>query len=179
MSEQIDEDKLVVSAIANAKRGDPDSFVWLIEQYLPFLSSTIGRLVPQDAIEDVAQEVLIRAYQSIPNYQPKAQFRWWLRTIAVRASLDYWRIERRIERNAREFEEHSSNGEPNSQSEAALLDLERFLSRLCPEDRMLVTLVFLEDRSHKEVAKLLGISLAAVKVRCFRLRKKIRSSFMI
>ena len=63
--------------------------------------------------------------------------------------------------------------EKNSQKEAVEL-LGRALHRLSPEDRMALEMVYLDGLSGKEAAVLLGWSVANVKIRLFRARKKLR-----
>ena len=61
----------------------------------------------------------------------------------------------------------------------ALMDLERFYATLSADDRAIFTLAFLDDRPQREIAELLGISLAATKLRCFRLKQKARQWFIL
>lgn len=63
--------------------------------------------------------------------------------------------------------------ETGSQREAKEL-LDWALGKLSPEDRMVLELVYLEDLSMKEAAGLLGWSVANVKVRSFRSRRKLK-----
>lgn len=53
--------------------------------------------------------------------------------------------------------------------------LEWALSKLAPEDRMVIELVYLEGYSGREAANLLGWSVSNVKVRSFRLKRKLKS----
>ena len=53
--------------------------------------------------------------------------------------------------------------------------VERLLSQLAPPDRLVVTLLDLEQRSVKEIAQLTGWSVTLVKVRAFRARRKLRA----
>ena len=160
-------------AILNAQKGDNDSFEWIIRRHLPFISEEITKFCPRSAVEDVAQEVLIRAYQALPKYKESGAFRWWLKRITTRACLDYWRAARRSEKVTRAYSEDFGQGSLTPQ-ETLLCDLDRFMGQLSADDRMVFTLACLEDRPHNEIAALLGISLVAAKVRCFRLKQKMR-----
>jgi len=67
--------------------------------------------------------------------------------------------------------------QPDSASEnaaAARLLVERVLSQLSPPARLVITLLEIEDRSVKEIAKLTGWSVPLVKVRAFRARAEMR-----
>ena len=63
--------------------------------------------------------------------------------------------------------------EESDRQKEALEILESALSRLSAADRMVIELVYLEGNSHKETADLLGWSVANIKIRTFRARKKL------
>lgn len=164
--------------VRKAQNGDGGAFEQLMRDHLPFLSREIGKHCPPDALEDIAQNILMRAYQALPDYQDCGSFRWWLKTITTRACLDYWRSIRRSEKIDRAYQETRPQTAKIS-DETLRIDLERFLSQLSASDRMVFTLAFLEDRPHNEVAELLGISVTATKVRCFRLKQKAKHWFEV
>ncbi len=167
--------------IEKARNGDRDSFEYLASQHLSFISREIAKVCPANSIEDVAQEVLIRLYQSLPNYEESGSFSWWLRKIISRACLDFWRSRRRHERICREYADNlMADDKHTTGGDAALLaDLDAFLIELSADDRLVFTLAFLDDLPHREVADLLGITLTATKVRCFRLKQKVRRWFAV
>ena len=167
------EDSRQLDRIRNAQNGDKDSFETLIRQYLPFITEDIARFCPRSTVEDVAQEVLIRAWQALPRYSETGAFRWWLRKITTRACLDYWRGTRRSEKIRQAYSAEVGN-DPRTPDETLLCDLDRFMEQLSAEDRMVFVLAYLEDLPHSEIATLLGITVVAAKVRCFRMRKRVR-----
>jgi RNA polymerase sigma-70 factor, ECF subfamily len=166
--------------IQKAGRGDRNSFEVLAAQYLRFISREIAKVCPTDALSDVGQEVLLRLYQALPKYHHKGSFQWWLKKIISRACLDYWRNERRVERISERYLETSAGQAALPADDNLLLEeLGAFLQTLSADDRVVFNFAFLEDLPHKEVAELLGISQAAVRVRCFRLKRKARKWFKL
>ena len=167
------------AAVRKAQRGDRGEFERIIKAHLSFISREISKLVPRDALEDVAQEVCTRIFRALPRYAERGSFRWWVKRIIGRACLDYWRVERRQERSTRAcaaapLAEDRGVREP---AREVLADLERFLAVLSPADRLVFVLVFLDDRPQRDAAHQLGLSLAALKVRCFRLRRRAKEWF--
>ena len=124
--------------------------------------------------------MLLRVHQGLSSYREKGSFRWWLKRIITRACLDFWRSARRNERIWKAAAEQTDDiADCGHSSNTVLRDLKRFLTVLSAEDRLVFTLVFLEDRPHREVAELMSISVAAVKVRSFRLRRKAKEWFAV
>lgn len=52
--------------------------------------------------------------------------------------------------------------------------LETLLSQLSPDDRLVISLLDLEEQSVKEIARLTGWNIPLIKVRAFRARRKLR-----
>lgn len=143
--------------------------------------------MPYQEVEETAQNVFVRAYQSLPTYKAKGNFKQWLSAIALRSCYDYWRKAYRsrevpmsslTERHQDWLEEAMSEQsdqsfhEKSSQQEAIEI-LDWALGKLSAKDRMVMELVYLEGLSGKEAADLLGWSVANVKIRSLRSRRKL------
>ena len=171
--------------------GRVDDFETLLLRYSPLVWTIVKRHVPAQEVEDVSQEAFVRAFQSLSTYRGRGGgFKPWLSAIAVRTCYDFWRNSYR----SREVpisaitEEHLKWLETvfSEESKQALLEkgavdearevLDWALAKLSPEDRMVIELIYLEGLTGKEAAQLLGWSLANVKVRSFRARKKLESN---
>lgn len=167
--------------------GEVNAFEHLIRRHEKVVLGIAKRHVPPAHVEDTAQDIFIRAYQALPGFKGKASFRQWLSGIAVRACYDFWRKRYRSkevpmsdlsEKHEAWLQEVLSKQGDNALSEhevrkEAMELLDWALCRLSAEDRMVIELVYLEGHSGKEAADLLGWSLANVKVRSFRSRRKL------
>jgi RNA polymerase sigma-70 factor (ECF subfamily) len=125
----------------------------------------------------------------LPGFKQEGSFRQWLSAIAVRTCYDFWRKRYRsrelpmsdltdshqawLEKTLSNQSDKSFH-EKGSEKEAREL-LYWALSKLSARDRMVIELVYLEGLSVKEAAGLLGWSVANVKVRSFRSRKKLET----
>lgn len=167
--------------------GDVNAFERLLKRYEAHVMRIVKKHIPFDKVEEVAQDVFVRAYQSLPNFKGDDRFKQWLSTITIRTCYDFWRKHYRYreipvsslsEKHQVWLEEATATrssqsfDERDSQKEAREI-LDWALDRLSPEDRMVLELVYLEGYSVKEAANLLGWSTAKVKVRSFRSRKKL------
>ena len=173
--------------VARVLEGNVNAFETLLHRHSDLVARIVKRHVPLQDAEEVAQDVFVRIYESLPSFKGKSIFRRWLSSIAVRTCYDYWRkayrcrevVMTQLTEKHQEWLEESVSGESeetrreaDARKEAQDL-LNWALAKMSPEDRMVLELIHLEGLSVKEVAELLGWSLANVKVRSFRARKKM------
>jgi RNA polymerase sigma-70 factor, ECF subfamily len=144
-----------------------------------------GILRRPDDVEDVAQQVFLKAYLGIRRFDQRAAFSTWLYKIAVNECWDYLRKKkvRPLVYEADLSEEQVSRLDgivsadrppegPNDRAEAREL-LERMLDTLPDQDRQLLLLKEVEGFSVQELAEILKLNVNTVKVRLFRARGRI------
>ncbi len=173
--------------ITRVQRGDSEAFGPLVEHYRRRVFSLVHHLVRRhDEVEDLAQEIFIKAYRAIGSYNFESSFGTWLARIAVNHCYDYLRRLRssRIayhwemsEEGVRELEARAESPLPGGLTEedrTALKDLVGKLLERAPEnDRIILTLKELEDYSVEEISELLKLTPSTVKVRLHRARKRM------
>lgn len=171
--------------IAAVLRGDAASFEPLVQKYSPRVFATARRYARRDSeVEDIAQEVWLKAFQKLSSFRGEAPFEHWLMRMTVRTCYDFLRgHQRNREASFSDLSEPESDwldkfaAAPESATEhadAAKLLVERVLEKLSPPARLVITLLEIEDRSVKEIAELTGWSVPLVKVRAFRARAEMR-----
>ena len=171
--------------IAAVLKGDAASFEPLVEKYSPRVFAMARRYARRESeVEDVVQEIWLKAFQKLGSFRGEAPFEHWLMRLAVRTCYDFLRgHQRNRETTFSELSEPESDwldrcvNDPDSASEnaeAARLLVERVLEKLSPAARLVITLLEIEDRSVKEIAELTGWSVPLVKVRAFRARAEMR-----
>lgn len=171
--------------IAAVLGGDPSSFEPLVEKYSPRLFATARRYARRESeVEDIVQEVWAKAYQKLESFRGEAPFEHWLMRMAVRTCYDFLRGHQRNRESSfsdlteEEGEWLEGFGQrPDGASEhadAARQLIGRVLEHLDPEDRLVITLLEIEDRPVKEIAALTGWKVPLVKVRAFRARVQMR-----
>jgi len=171
--------------IAAVLRGDPASFEPLVQRYSPRVFATARRYARREnEVEDIAQEVWLKAFEKLHSFRGEAPFEHWLMRLTVRTCYDFLRAHRRN----REASFSDLSG-PESDwlegfvtqpetaaetAEAAKTLITRALEQLSPAARLVITLLEIEDRSVREIAQLTGWSVPLVKVRAFRARAELR-----
>jgi RNA polymerase sigma-70 factor, ECF subfamily len=178
--EQADAD--LIDAVLN---GDSASFEPLVEKYSPRLFAMARRYARrEDEIEDVVQEIWLKAYQRLGTFRGEAPFEHWLMRLAVRTCYDFLRgHQRNRESSFTELTDEENEWldrfgaapeEAPEDADAARQLVGRMLEELSPDARLVITLLEIEDRSIKEIAELTGWSPTLVKVRAFRARAKMK-----
>jgi RNA polymerase sigma-70 factor (ECF subfamily) len=171
--------------IAAVLKGDAASFEPLVQKYSPRVFATARRYARRESeVEDIAQEVWLKAFSKLSSFRGEAPFEHWLMRMTVRTCYDFLRgHQRNRESSFSELSEPETDwlerfvADPGSAAEdadAAKLLVARVLEKLSPPARLVITLLEIEDRSVKEIAELTGWSVALVKVRAFRARGEMR-----
>ena len=171
--------------IAAVLKGDAASFEPLVAKHSPRVFSTVRRYARRESeVEDIVQEIWLKAFQKLSSFRAEAPFEHWLMRLAVRTCYDFLRgHQRNRETTFSELSEPETDwlerfgAQPESaseNSEAARLLVQRVLEQLSPPARLVITLLEIEDRSVKEIAELTGWSVPLVKVRAFRARAEMR-----
>jgi RNA polymerase sigma-70 factor (ECF subfamily) len=171
--------------IAAVLKGDAASFEPLVEKYSPRVFATARRYARRESeVEDIAQEVWLKAFGKLESFRGEAPFEHWLMRMTVRTCYDFLRgHQRNRESSFSELTEPENDwldrfvAAPEAASDnadAAKLLIERVMKKLSPPARLVITLLEIEDRSVKEIAELTGWSVPLVKVRAFRARAEMR-----
>ena len=171
--------------IAAVLKGNAASFEPLVKKYSPRVFATARRYARRESeIEDIAQEVWLKAFGKLKSFRGEAPFEHWLMRLTVRTCYDFLRRHQRNRESAFSDLTEPENDwlerfvtQPEVVSEnadAARLLVARVLERLSPSARLVITLLEIEDRSVKEIAALTSWSVPLVKVRAFRARAEMR-----
>lgn len=157
--------------IAQCLAGDSSAFDPLVERYERRVFAVCYRytLNREDA-KDLTQDTFVRAYRALRSFRGDSAFPTWLHRIAVNACLSY-KTSPSQKRPMEELDETATDPRPSVEHdlEASLQKdaLRAALERLPEKQRMTVVLKVMEDRTHAEVANLLGSSVGTVKANLF------------
>jgi RNA polymerase sigma-70 factor (ECF subfamily) len=168
--------------IRRSQTGDGEAFGVLIERYKgKVFSLAYGFTRDRTAADDLAQEVFIKAYFSLPRFKAKSEFGTWLYRISVNHAKDYLRKNRSRLRDVslddigeqRLAAADKSQEDIQSEEERRALVL-RVLERLPEKYRTILTLRDIEGMSYEDISRILGLSPGTVDSRLHRARQKLR-----
>ena len=170
------------AAVVDACRaGDPAALRAFVVRYqrvvFAFLSRTLGAGYP---IEDLAQEIFLRAFRALPRFDSAGSARpsTWLLTIASRLVADERRRRRLPTRPLDDAGDVPGPDTPETERRRAALRqaLARAASELPDVQRDVFVLVEFHGLDAREVGRVLGVPEATVKTRLFRARERLRAS---
>jgi RNA polymerase sigma-70 factor (ECF subfamily) len=173
--EQSSDESLISATLA----GDERAFALLVARYKRRIFGLASRFArDSDEVEDICQEVFIKAFENLAAFRHDAPFEHWLTRIAVRASHDALRRRRREKGQSGfddyVFEVRDYAAEARQEARLARELLKWGLSRLKEEERIVITLLELEGYSVREISSLTGWSESNVKVRAHRARQVLK-----
>ncbi len=170
--------------VERARSGDKLAFEELVHLTSPAVYALAYRLVGNEHdARDVVQDTYLKAFKGLRRFKGEASFATWLHRIAVNCAATA--LERRAKARCDHLDdfdeltqlvEHRSDRDPEwaastSDDRGRLVEA---LSELPDQLRLVVVLRDVYDLSHREIAKELGISQAAAKVRLHRARRRLR-----
>jgi RNA polymerase sigma-70 factor (ECF subfamily) len=172
--------------LQRVRESDPEASQELVRELFPLVMKIVrGHLPRRMDPEDLAQIVFVKVFQKIEQFHGDAPFPHWVSRIAVNTCLNELRAEKaRPELRWADLGEDQAEAlqhildradGPTADTQAATRDLaDRLLETLPPRDRLILTLLDLEERTVAEVSEMTGSPEAVVKVRAFRARRKLR-----
>jgi len=176
-------DALVQAAL----RHDEEAARELVRRLYPLVAKMVRSHRPRrTAEEDLCQMIFIKIFQKLSQFSGKVPLEHWVSRIAVNTCLSQIESERvRPElRHADLTEEEeavvknlavsSEELAPDHQLASRQL-VEHLLEFLKPVERLVIDLLYLQGRSVEEIHKITGLGVAAIKVRAFRARQKMKS----
>ncbi|GLX70424.1 RNA polymerase sigma factor [Paenibacillus glycanilyticus] len=121
--------------------------------------------------EDIVQEVFLKAFREIGKYRPTVSFSAWLYKIAYRHCLNSLKRHKGQHRLLSLIKLQW----PSAPSPRTAETADHLLTGLSPEDRQLIILRTLEERSFAEIAELTSVNAVALRKKFERIRKKLRN----
>jgi len=176
----------MADCVRRVRGRDEDAARLFMDRLYPLVVKVVRAHLPRrTSEEDLVQTVFMKVFTHIDQYQGRVPLEHWVSRIAVNTSLNALKAEKcRPEFRWSDLSEETQylleslaaeEGEGMETQGFAARDLLRqLMERLSPADRLVVTLLHLEEKSVAEVRALTGWSAALVKVRAFRARKKLQ-----
>lgn len=161
----------------------------LVEHLYPLVIRIVRSHLPRRvAEEDLAQDIFLKMFTRLAQYQGNVPFTHWVSRIAVTTCIDQLRAQKRrpefrwadLSENEAEVLDNvlsDTSAEAPSDGLAARELVRKLLDQLGPADRTVIQLLDLEQKSVAEIAQLTGWGQSMIKVRAFRARRKLQKLF--
>jgi RNA polymerase sigma-70 factor (ECF subfamily) len=173
--------------VAQSQRGSKPAFEELVRRHQHRVFAVAGGILRRrEDVEDVTQQVFIKAFLSLPRFDQRAAFSTWLYKITVNECWDFLRKKKvrplvyesdLSEEQARQF---NSTAEPSTEAGADPVErldsrqrVESLLKSLDQRDQLMLILKEVDGFSVEEIGEILNLNSNTVKVRLFRARRKM------
>src|SRR5216684_4044145 len=172
--------------VRRGQDGDKEAFEELVRRHQHRVFGVAGGILHRrEDVEDIAQQVFVKAYFSLKRFDQRAAFSTWLYKITVNECWDLLRKRKArplvyesdfSEEQSRQYsaiEREATKGLDTSDRMAMRERLENMLGQLEKRDRAMLILKEVEGFSVEEIAESMGLNANTVKVRLFRARRRI------
>lgn len=172
--------------VARAQADDREAFEELIRRHQQRVFAVAARILrKREDVEDISQQVFVKAFFSLKRFDQRAAFSTWLYKITVNECWDLLRKKkvRPLVYDSDLSEDQSrqvSASDGSRSTEPDILDriearerVDRLLAGLDERDRLMLILKEVEGMSIEEIGEVMDINANTVKVRLFRARKRM------
>jgi RNA polymerase sigma-70 factor (ECF subfamily) len=175
------------SWLGEVRSGNADAARALVDHLYPCIIRIVRGHLPWRMEEtDLAQEIFLKIFKRLDQYQTRTgiPLEHWVSRIALTTCLDALRVEQRrpelrladmseVEVEWMHYLTSDAADTPYSSAGAGEI-VRKLLGQLKSEDRLVLTLLDLEEKSIREISEITGWSQTGVKVRAFRARRRLR-----
>jgi RNA polymerase sigma-70 factor (ECF subfamily) len=180
----------VADCLARVRRQDQDAARSLVEYLYPTVIRIVRRHLPRRAAEeDLAQEIFVKMFEKLDQFQGKVPLEHWVSRIAVNHCLNAlraqkvrpeWRMADLTQEQEAALEAVSARAahDPGPSHLVGASELvELLFAALSPEDRLLMRMLEIDELSINEVRQVTGWSATYIRVRAFRARGRLNKRF--
>jgi len=185
------DDHLLRELVARSLRQDEEAARELVRTLYPLVARLVRAHRPaRSAEEDLCQMIFIKVMQKLSQFSGKVPLEHWVSRIAINTCINQIKAEKArpelreadlseeqaaLVRNMAATEEELAPGRQIASREL----VEQLMKALKPAERLVIDLLYLQQRSIAEIQKIAGWSGALVKVRAFRARQKMKKQMAI
>jgi RNA polymerase sigma-70 factor (ECF subfamily) len=173
--------------IEHCRRGDWRAFADLVDRYQLLVFNLVDRMIFDKAlVEDLAQEVFIRVYQGLPSFRGESRLSTWIYRVAynvciaelerTRPRADFVSIDARGDEVGPRLDLHDDR--QDAEAMLSRIDfswtIQKFLDRLPPRYKAILTLYYLQEMSYEEIGEIMALPLGTVKTHLHRAKQALR-----
>lgn len=179
----------LAGCLTRVRQSDQRAARDLVDHLYPLVIRIVRAHLPRRVQEeDLAQEIFLKMFTRLAQYQGAVPFPHWVSRIAVTTCIDHLRAQKRrpefrwadlSENEAEVLDAVMTNSAdvPANDAMAAHELVHKLLGQLKPDDQLVIRLLDLEQKTIAEIAQLTGWNQSLIKVRAFRARRKLQKLF--
>lgn len=175
--------------VLRCQHDDNKAFDEIVARYKDAIFNYISRMIPgRDDVEDLTQEVFVRAFASLKSFRREANLRTWLYRIATNLCVDKYRRNGAEKRTLESLDYDDPDGElkkldpPDSTHDPERVcvrreiqvEVQKALAKLPDKLRATILLYDMEGMSYEDIAQAMKCPIGTVKSRLFNARMQLR-----
>ena len=172
--------------INKVKQGDPSAYAFLVDKHKRMAYNVALQLMGnREDAQEVAQDAFLKAYQALDGYKGESKFSTWIYRIIYNAAISRLR-KKKLPITSMDDEHTKVDIVGDTQSALNSLKgeerkryLNEAMSKLEDDERVILTLFYLDEKTVDEVSEITGWSSSNVKVKLHRARKRLYSRLQI
>ncbi len=170
------EDQLL-TLILKAREKDQKAQTQLINLFwVDVFSFVMNRVKDENDADEITVSVFSKVLNKLDLFDPNFQFKTWILTIAQNTIIDFWRRKNRENEDASDGLENVKNEFARSPEELMISEEDqqkiiKIIETMDAKNQDIIRLRFFEEKSIKEIAEELNLSVANTKVRIMRAKK--------
>ncbi|MFN8253081.1 MAG: sigma-70 family RNA polymerase sigma factor [Ferruginibacter sp.] len=157
-----------------------DQFIAVIDAHKGILYKIVNSYCKESSERnDLIQEIYLQLWKAFENYKTDFKYSTWIYRISLNVAISFYRkqssrvkIALPMENNVFQFSDEADHGE--KETDFALL--QQFISELNEFDKAIM-LLYLEEKSYKEIAEITGITETNVSTKTARIKQKLKERF--
>lgn len=166
--------------IQRIQAGDTACFACLLDKYSRPVHSLILKVVRnREDAEELAQDVFMKVFKHLSSFKGECSFSTWIYRIAYNTAIsetrkkrhEFLAIEESVINNVSEQEVAEALDRTDSSDQIQMLDAA--LAQLPPDERAIILLFYMKEKTIDEVATITGLTASNIKVKLYRIRKKL------
>ena len=160
--------------------GNVRAYAFLVEKHKEMVFSIAFKILHnREDAEEIAQDVFVKAYQSLASFKNEAKFSTWLYRIVYNAAISKVR-KKKLELTQLDDTTINNYSEDGGEAGFSLVDepdqyelLQKALKSLPEDENVIISLFYQNDSSIEDISAITGLTVANVKVKLHRIRKKL------
>jgi RNA polymerase sigma factor (sigma-70 family) len=177
----LQDDKQVIHRVL---AGNVRDYAILVDRYKDLAFTIAYRILNnREDAEEVAQDAFVKAYRNLASFRKDATFSTWLYRIVFNTAISKKRLKKHVfqpidDTPSGKIEADVPKYDFDAREDKSLI-LERAMQKLPDEDRVLLTLHYINESDVEEIHRITGLSKSNVKIKLFRARKKLKDMISV
>ena len=176
MTQNVSEHNIITEVLS----GNTRAFASIMERYAPKVYAMVaGMIGNNDEAADLTQEIFTKIYTSLSSYKGDSSLSTWIFRISYNMAVSRIRKSSRFDTVSGDdrfwsgLADSSPDDGAEPEGEISVDRLYEALDLLAPDDRVLISLFYLDGKTISEIAQIMSLSETNAKTRLFRIRKKL------